>query len=331
MPAFEGVTMQDRTVRPFTADDIPDAGRLLAMRHRVHLERQPFLDSAYADEARAAAEVGMLWRTGAASGSVVLEAGQVVGYMLGVTKNRQRWGPNVWVESAGFFAPDQHVLRLLYRDAAQGWVDQGRVAHYVLTPAGDPVMERAWWGLAFGLQHYHAARATRVEPPVMPDGVVVREATTADIPILARLDQVLPEHQRRSPVFRLQLQIPDLREGEAEWHEEMEAPTLVPYVAELDGRVVGSAIGTDIEMSSIHFGLLRPDHAGFVGYVAVLPEARRRGIGRALGEALLHWANDAGYRSVAADWRSTNLTSVATWEGLGFEPTFLRLHRHVGY
>ncbi len=323
--------MSYRSVRPFTVEDIPEAGRLLAARHRAHLERQPFLDPAYAQEDRAAAEVGMLWRTGAASGCVLIDGGAVVGYMLGVTKNRQRWGPNVWVESAGFAAPDADALRLLYATAAQAWVDQGRVAHYALTPAGDAEMEHAWWSLAFGLQHYHAARAPLPQPPTMPEGVVVRQGLASDIPALARLDQILPQHQRRSPVFRLELGVPDVRDGEVEWHEEMDAPTLVPYVAEYEGRVVGSAVGADIEMSSIHFGLLRPDQAGFVGYVAVLPEVRRRGIGRALGESLLHWAAKEGYRSVAADWRATNLTSVPTWTGLGFKSTFLRVHRHVGY
>jgi hypothetical protein len=34
---------------------------------------------------------------------------------------------------------------------------------------------------------------------------------------------------------------------------------------------------------------------------------------------------------VATDWRQTNLLSSRTWAALGFVPTFLRLHRTVGY
>lgn len=323
--------MPSRTVRPFAADDIPQAGRLLAARHERHLARQDLLDPAYADPDRAAAEVAMLWRTGAASGTVLESGGEFVGYMLGLAKNRQRWGPNVWVESAGYAAPDETAVRLLYAAAAQEWVDQGRVAHYVLTPAGDEEMDHAWWTLAFGMQHIHAVRPVLAEAPPQPEGVVIREATTHDIPVLAQLDQVLPAHQRRSPVFRLALTVPDLRDAESEWHQEMEAPTLVPFVAECDGEIVGSAVGADIDMSSIHFGLLRPLSAGFAGYVAVFPDHRRRGIGSALASEVLVWAGRTDYACVAADWRSTNLFSVMTWEGLGFTPTFHRLHRHVGY
>lgn len=71
--------MPSRTVRPFAADDIPQAGRLLAARHERHLARQDLLDPAYADPDRAAAEVAMLWRTGAASGTVLESGGEFVG------------------------------------------------------------------------------------------------------------------------------------------------------------------------------------------------------------------------------------------------------------
>lgn len=35
--------------------------------------------------------------------------------------------------------------------------------------------------------------------------------------------------------------------------------------------------------------------------------------------------------SVDTDWRATNLLSSRTGPKLGFEPTFVRLHRVVGY
>ena len=73
----------------------------------------------------------------------------------------------------------------------------------------------------------------------------------------------------------------------------------------------------------------RPASAGFLGYAAVLPEARGAGAGKALGEAVLVWARDAGYPVIATDWRSTNLEADRSWRGLGFRPTFRRMHRFV--
>jgi hypothetical protein len=46
---------------------------------------------------------------------------------------------------------------------------------------------------------------------------------------------------------------------------------------------------------------------------------------------VLAWAGDAGYHSVVTDWRSTNIQSSRAWTGLGFRPTFFRLHRLVGH
>jgi GNAT superfamily N-acetyltransferase len=95
--------------------------------------------------------------------------------------------------------------------------------------------------------------------------------------------------------------------------------------------VVGSSVGCALTKSSAHKGLARPDNAGFLGFAAVLPEARGTGAGRAVGEAVLGWAGEAGYRSVVTDWRVTNLLSSRAWPALGFRPTFFRLHRLVGH
>ena len=93
--------------------------------------------------------------------------------------------------------------------------------------------------------------------------------------------------------------------------------------------MVGFAVGCGIEESSEHRGIVRPDRAGFLGFAAVLPEARGIGAGRVLGEAVLAWSRDAGYPTVVTDWRETNLLSSRTWPRLGFRPTFRRLFRAI--
>lgn len=121
-----------------------------------------------------------------------------------------------------------------------------------------------------------------------------------------------------------------LEEAVAEWKELIADPAFTTFVAELDGTVLGSAIGCDVRESSSNVGLIRPDNAGFLGFAAVLPTAQDAGVGRALGEAVLSWAGQSGFRSAASDWRATNLLSSRAWPRLGFRPTFLRLHRMIG-
>lgn len=73
----------------------------------------------------------------------------------------------------------------------------------------------------------------------------------------------------------------------------------------------------------------RPASAALLAYAAVLPEARGLGMGRTLGETVIAWARDEAYEWVATDWRSTNLEANRSWVGLGFRPTFHRLHRAI--
>ena len=65
--------------------------------------------------------------------------------------------------------------------------------------------------------------------------------------------------------------------------------------------------------------------------MTVRPDLQGRGLGRQLGAAVIDWAAAAGRMSVVTDWRVTNLLSSRTWPKLGFTPTFVRMHRVVGY
>jgi len=55
-------------------------------------------------------------------------------------------------ELTGQAATDAEVIRDLYAVAAARWVDEGRTAHYVVVPAHDAQLVRAWFRLGFGQQ-----------------------------------------------------------------------------------------------------------------------------------------------------------------------------------
>lgn len=223
----------------------------------------------------------------------------------------------------------QATVAALNAVAAAEWMSRDLRAQYVVVPSGDPDLPDAWYRLGFGQQQAHAIRA-----PLLTvrsgEHVVVRVARRDDIAMLARLDLVLPEHQGLAPTFSAGL-TGTYAEALAEWEECFDDQEFQVLVAEHDGQVVGSAVGCALEHSTSHTGPARPENAGFLGFAAVLPEARGLGAGRALGEAVLGWSREAGFDSVVTDWRVTNLLSSRTWTALGWRPTFLRLHRLIGY
>jgi len=317
-------------IRPFEVADLPACGGLLAERHRCHRLAQPMLSPRFEDADVAVAELTAVYETEDASGAVAFRAGAPVGFVLGAPKTSPMWGPNIWVEAAGQAVTDAEVMRDLYAAAATRWVDEGRTAHYVVVPAHDEELVRAWFRLGFGQQHAHAIRPPEKLAAPLAGGLSVRRAVRADVPELARLDLELPLHQGLSPTFSAG-RVGTIEESLADWADEIDNPEYATFVAEREGKVIGSAIGCALEKSSSHLGPALPDNAGFLAYAAVYPHARRAGAGRALGEAVVNWAVDSGFDSVVTDWRVTNVLSSRTWPRLGFTETFLRLHRSIGY
>jgi len=320
-------------IHELTPEHLDAAAALLAARHRAHRRAEPALDERHEDEAVARGEIEAALAAPGASGVVAIAGKTVRGYLLGAPKDESVWGGNVWVEAAGHAAapgdqPD--LVRQMYAGIAGRWVDEGRTNQHVLVPASDAALVAAWFSLDFGQQHLHAIRETPRKGGVTPrNELTVRRAIRDDIPVLAELELVLPRHLAGSPVFS-RLPIQSLAEVTEALVADFDDPAYTTLVVEHEGRVVGDAIACSVEVSSSYVGPNRTRDTGFLGYAAVLPEARGLGAGRLLGEAVLAWATDEGYPRVVTDWRSTNLEADGAWRGLGFRPTFRRLHRLIG-
>lgn len=93
----------------------------------------------------------------------------------------------------------------------------------------------------------------------------------------------------------------------------------VVFVAEVNGKIVGYSLGWVSQPWA---------YKGKRGYICdcfVEKTYRRRGIGRALIEAMLNWFVDKGVECVEADVYSSNTPSLMLFKGLGFEEVFKRL------
>jgi ribosomal protein S18 acetylase RimI-like enzyme len=314
------------SVRAFEPGDLDQAARLLAERHRRHRLVEPLLSPRWEYPAVARAELSDVLEKG--SGAVAEEDGRLTGFVLGSPKDSPMWGPNVWVEAAGLAGDDPETMRDMYAVAATRWVADERTAHYVIVPSHDPAIVDAWFRLGFGQQQAHGIRDLPTGEPAAK--VTVRRARRDDIDALARLELALPDHQGLAPVFSAGT-VPTYEETRAEWEADFDDESYAAFVAEVDGRVIGSTIACALEKSNLHLGPARPDNAGFMGFAAVLPEARGVGAGRALGETVGWWAAQSGYDCLVADWRVTNLLASRAWPRLGYRTTFLRLHRTIGY
>ena len=299
---------------PFADEHVDPAAELLAARHERHRSAFPQLPA----DVDYRAEIAALLAEGA-TGAFTDGA-----YVLGRSGPEDRWGPNIWLESAGHAANDPELLRDVWGHAATSWVEQGLKAHYVLVPATDPDLLDAWFRLGFGAQQGHGL----IEIPEREWPENVREATLDDVEQLVEIGPFLSRHQGQSPVFSsVPEQTPE--DVRADVLDDFATEGVANLVYEVDGRIVGNFFVCPLELSNAHSGLARPPGAAFLGFAITVPEARGTGAGTALTDASFAWARERGYVTMVTDWRETNLLASRFWPRRGFRTSFLRLHRWI--
>jgi GNAT superfamily N-acetyltransferase len=313
----------------FGPQHVAGAAVLLADRHRRHRAVWPGLDSRFEDPMNCEPLIKERLEQEGSVGAASMIDDRVAGYVLMTPKSDETWGANAWAEDAGS-AGDGEAIRLAYADVARELVDAGIRGHWAMVPASDAEQVEAWFSMSFGVQHDYALQkpvGTDFRPSI-PDGLTIRRPTRDDIPVLAELDLVLPNHVNQAPVFST-VSIPSREDTEAELAEDFDDPKYSVWVAEHDGRIVSELVGVNIHDSHSWTALMKPVSAAFLGYAATLPTARGLGAGRALTDVFKAWSRDSGYEWLATDWRSTNVEANRTWRAMGFVPHYLRLYRSV--
>ena len=304
---------------PFSDVHVDDAAELLAARHRRHLAVEPLL----AAEPDFRAEVEEAWREEGASGSVLVEDGELRGYIVAAPRPLTNTGLTWHVIGFAGLAleGEPEVLRDLYADAAGRWVADGHTRHGVYVPVSETGLIDAWFRLCFGASGMTAVREAAVER--FDSELVVRDGTPEDMEAAVRLDTAMADSMQPAPSFSGITTISD-EDRRDEWHEAWDDPEIKHFVAEQDVRVVGHLV-----LFKGRTGLRIPADSIDISDASTEPEARGAGVGRALTAHALTWAHENGYRSITTDWRMTNLLASRFWPKRGFRTTFLRMYRSI--
>jgi GNAT superfamily N-acetyltransferase len=304
---------------PFSVAHIDDAATLLQKRHSRQLDSGALV----AEEPDFRAELEQALAADGASGSVLVEDGELRGYLVAAPQKFTNTGLTwMLVGFAGFaHEGDAELTRDLYAHAASRWVDDGHTRHGLYLPASETEQIDAWFRLCFGASAMTAAR--EIAPETFDSQVRVRESTPQDIEDAARLDRVMADSMRPAPSFS-GLEPESQESAVEEWRDTWDDDVFVHFVAELDGRLAGHLV-----LYKGREGLRIPSGSIDLSDAATEPEARGAGVGRALTAHAFAWAHDHGYRVMTIDWRMTNLLASRFWPKRGFRPTFLRMYRSI--
>jgi len=101
----------------------------------------------------------------------------------------------------------------------------------------------------------------------------------------------------------------------------------VVYVAASDDRWIGYIWAEQVQRPENPF--TKPFRTFYIHHIAVTPEARHSGVGRALVDAVADEAQRRGVSSLALDHWSFNEDASGFFRALGFEPYNVRMRREL--
>jgi len=152
---------------------------------------------------------------------------------------------------------------------------------------------------------------------VSADGESTRRVRPARPPdteaVVALCREMMESHAALDPRFRPAASwIPAYRE---DFRRRLQDRDHQVVVCEEEGKVVGYA-AVSLRM---HPPVLEPRLVGYVTDICVAPAARRRGVGRALVDALREWCRSRGLRVILLRAACLNQTSQAFWRRMGWQ------------
>jgi ribosomal protein S18 acetylase RimI-like enzyme len=143
----------------------------------------------------------------------------------------------------------------------------------------------------------------------------IRAGTQEDLPQMLRLwREMMDFHAQAEPRFR-PLPPP---EGERAWEEYLSehvwgSDDWGVFVAEEEGEFLGQIMG----MLRDQVPVFEVERYGYITDIVVDPEARRRGVGEALFEALRAWFRERGASHIKLQVAHKNPTSQDFWRAMG--------------
>jgi PhnO protein len=309
----------------FGPQHVDAAAALLARRQERLREVRPELPAAFTSPASCRPLLETLLATEGAHGTAALVDGELAAFLLGYPRHEPIWGRAAWSPGEGQ-AYDAAIGPELMRDLYAAWsahfVDRGFFRQYVHAAADDPAVLDTWFTTGFGKMQAHAVRGLDLAPPA-DSPFAVRRVTPDDLDRIEPLMALISTALVRPPAYAITL--PERYDTYREdYAGELVDPGGHYWLAEEDGRVVGL-----VGFSAAEPGPMVPDGAWELGDAKTAPEARGRGVARALLAAGFAEARAAGASHCITDWRTAAPPTHRSWTALGFRPTHFRLHRHI--
>ncbi len=242
-----------------------------------------------------------------APGTTVLRNGELVGYLAGHVLHEWRGRRTAYAPFWAHAADGENqepIYRHLYGHLATQWIANGCFTHLITTLAHDAGAREALSWMGFGMVVVDTMRdMTRLSAPIVE--ISIKQAEVNDIEAIVALDQKLASYHAGPPMF-----LPLIEKRGRSYHEEWLAkPTHALWLASRDGETVAF-----LKMCPLDADYLVTDEKTIWIQGAYTKKlARGKGIGTALLDHALAWAQEQGYKRCAVDFESDNALACRFW------------------
>ena len=318
-------------IKSFVEEMIPEAGKLLAQRHRRNRSKLPLLPTRFEDSQTASQAVNALWQKKFKNGYAAFRDEKMVAYLLGDFAI-QSWGRCGYVYLPGYALADGEsivTLQDLYALLGEDWVKKGIFSHGLYISAADTDVMEAFFALGFGkervdaLLDLSAMNFSKVEEPA---GITIRLAGAGDNDHLGSLSDVIFRSMANAPYWHPTVpeEWEELREG---WSELADDKEWTVWLALENEKALGM-VGFCPEAEN-DTGFLISPRTVELSVAATKTKARGRGISTALTLRGLARAQKDGFDICYANWISPNLPASRFWPRFGFKDAAYRLSKRI--
>ncbi len=232
-------------------------------------------------------------------------------------------GPEEWALAD---PADGAALDALYAALATRGLARGTGAQLLAIAAGDDLTD-FWLDLGFARHDRYAYLPGVAARPALA-GVQVRRATVADLAVATHLNLAEAHHHHQAPIFTF---APPGRD-EARRRDvaaNLADPGSLIFLAEADGRILGGLSAFFIDTLPFWMPSATPTPCAFIDSGYVEPEARGRGVLRALVATLLAETVARGGVGLFVTYLPANRSAHLAWERLGFDPLITVHQRRI--
>lgn len=314
--------------REFRNEDVTQASKLLASRHKKEREVYPILKREFEDRSYTEKLLNEMMKTGYIIGVCAYEGNEMLGYILSNIKIDSVFGRYAWVSYEGLAISESEtpeLYRKLYAEIAKLWVSNGVLSHYVVVPAGYKEVIDSWLRLSFAFQQVYGITKILKSDINIHDDLIIRKAEKNDKETLREIANLIMSFQAGSPTYApgLPEELDKIRDGYGELPNDEDASVLLAYK---NNKLLGFQCAYKEDNST---QMMVPKKAIEIAVGGTIEECRGRGVGDILTRTMFNSALEENFETALADWRIANLSSSNFWTGKGFKPVAYRMCRRI--